>query len=253
MTRVIILCITCTFFFACSDPTEGMDEAPGDVTVAWPVPDVGGFLVESADSVEGFESGDLSTWGAEDAWVVGETDTGIARIVTEGEDFSIRTGEDRIHLAGDHALALQVTEAGGTAMLTSEPFVPSSPHLLFSQLSEVDSRGVVLQVEVLVGEQRTLFEVPVQTGGHRPGLDADDERIELFPEVGYDDGYAGKPVYQALDLGFWYGRGELIQVRFVQRSMVAPHDFFTLIDDICLVEVPEAYTDEIQVIRPLDP
>jgi len=239
----LVLC--CGFIAACSGPLSESASPSGETTMSWPSPAVGPYLVEMAAAVDGFETGDLTGWGGEGAWVSSETDTGIARVVTEGEDFAARLGEEQITLLGNHALALQLTAAEGTATLTSEPFVPDEPHLLFAQLSEVDSRGIVLQVEVLDGCVRTLYDVPARTGGHRPGLDDGDDRLDAFPEIGYDEGYPGAFTYQAIDLASFYKRGAEIQVRFVQRSMVEPFDFFTLLDDICLIDIPDAYLDDV--------
>ena len=222
-----------------------------DPGVVWPQANVGQYLVGMAEQVEGFEAGDLALWGAPDSWSVGETDTGVARIVAEGDEISTRLADTAIDVDGDYALALQVTEIGGEARITTEPFVPQAPHLMFSQLSEVDSRGIVLQVEVLDGFGRVLYEIPAVTGGHRPGLEDGEERLAGFPEIGYDEGYAGRAVFQAIDLSLFHDRGIEIQVRFVQRSMVAPHDFFTLIDNVCVVEVPQEYQVDVPVYGPI--
>jgi len=71
-----------------------------------------------------------------------------------------------------------------------------------------------------------------------------------FPEIGYDEGFAGHPVFQAVDLTAFFARQIPVQVRLAQRSVAAPHDFFTLIDDVCIVDIPDAYQDEIPVIGP---
>ena len=234
----------------------GVESLDTDATAAspglpWPEANVGQYLVGMAEQVEGFEDGTLARWGAPDSWVTGETDTGVARIIAEGHEISTRLGDTAIELAGDYALALQVTEAGGEAWITTEPFVPTAPHMMFTQLSEVDARGIVLQVEVLDASGRTLYEIPAVTGGHRPGLDDDDDRLDAFPEIGYDEGNPGRFQYQAIDLSLFYDAGTEIQVRFVQRSMVEPFDFFTLIDDVCVVEVLEAYQDDVLVYGPI--
>ena len=233
--------------------SESLDDGvtAGDPGVSWPEANVGQYLVGMAEQVEGFESGDLALWGAPDLWSVGETDTGVARIIAEGDEISTRLGDTAIELDGDHALALQVTAAGGEASITTEPFVPTARHMMFMQMSEVDARGIVLQVEVLDAHGRTLYEIPAVTGGHRPGLDDDEERLAVFPEIGYDEGYPGRAQFQAIDLGLFHEAGTEIQVRFVQRSMVAPWDFFTLIDNVCVVEVPEAYQADIPVYGPI--
>jgi hypothetical protein len=235
----------------CASVTDWTPDDATDATIAWPEGDVGAYLAATANHVEGFETGDLAGFGAADSWVVGETETGIARIVSQGEDFSIRSAEERITLAGGHALALQVTEAGGAATLTTEPFVPSAPHVLFAQLSEVDHRGIVLLVQVIDDVDTDVYEIPVVTGGHRPGLTDDAETLPGFPEVGWDDGTPGEFSWLALDLTHHFLAGREVQLRFVQRSMVAPFDFFTLLDDLCQVEVPVAWQDEIAVYKPI--
>ena len=247
------LVLFCGFIAACGGPLSQPATPGGDVTMDWPSPAIGPYLVDMAVEVDGFETGDLTGWGAEGAWVATETETGIARIITEGEDFATRLAEERITLLGNHALALQVTAAEGMATLTSEPFVPDEPHLLFAQLSEVDTRGIVLQVEVIEGCVKTLFDVPTRTGGHRPGLDDSDDRLDAFPEVGFDEGFPGAFTYQAIDLASFHKRGAEIQVRFVQRSMVDPYDFFTLIDDVCVVDIPDAYLDDVPIYAPIEP
>ncbi len=234
----------------------GVESLDNDTTAAnpglpWPEANVGEYLVGMAEQVEGFEDGTLAQWGAPDSWVVGETDTGVARIIAEGHEISTRLADTDIELDGDYALALQVSEAGGEAWITTEPFVPTAPHMMFTQLSEVDARGIVLQVEVLTDAGRTLYEIPAVTGGHRPGLEDDDDRLAAFPEIGYDEGYPGRFQFQAVDLSLFFDAGTEIQVRFVQRSMVEPFDFFTLIDDVCVIEVPVAYQDDVPVYGPI--
>ncbi len=232
------------------------DLSPTDVgaTIMWPDPDVGRYLVDTADSVQGFEDADLRFWGAPGAAVVAETDAGVAQVIDEGDQLSNRLADDRIQFAGTRALALQATTGGadGLVTLTSVPFVPDAPHLLFTQLSEVDYRGIELWVEVIPeGDDGSLVHhLPAVTGGHRPGLQSDDERLTTFPEIGHDEGNAGTPVFQAVDLTAFHARGIQVQLRFGQRSVAAPFDFFTLIDDVCIVEVPDAYEDEISVIGP---
>jgi len=251
--RIACVVLCCGVFAACGSSYPGALSPSFDSTMAWPSPAVGPYLVDTAEKVDGFESGDLTGWGAEGAWVSSETQTGIAQVVNQGQDFAIRLAEDRIVLLGDHALALQVTEAEGVAAVTSDPFVPSEPHLLFAQLSEVDARGGSLQIEVIEGCMRTRYEVPPRTGGHRPGLVEGDERIESFPEVGYDGGVAGTFTYQAIDLTSFHKRNAEIRIRFVQRSLVEPFDFFTLLDDICVVDIPDAYLDDIELYVPTEP
>lgn len=252
--RLSVLLVIGAALAGCSAELPDLSPADAGATLQWPKPDVGRYLVDTADSVEGFEDADLRAWGAPGAAVVAETDSGIAQVIDEGQQLSSRLADDRIVLAGERALALQVTtgEAEGLATLTSVPFVPEAPHLLFTQLSEVDGRGVELWVEVIPeGEDGSLVHrLPVVTGGHRPGLEADDDRLTTFPEIGYDEGNAGMPVFQAVDLTAFFARGTRVQIRFGQRSIAAPFDFFTLIDDVCVVEVPEAYQDEIPVIGP---
>jgi hypothetical protein len=238
----------------CSAELPDLSPQDSGASVQWPKPDVGRYLVETADEVEGFEDADLRGWGAPGQAVVVETGSGIAQVIDEGSQLTYRLADDRIALAGQRAVALQVTSGddAGLATLTSNPFVPQAPHLLFTQLSEVDARGIELWVEVIPeGEDGSLIhQLPVVTGGHRPGLETDDERLVEFPEIGYDEGNAGSPVFQAVDLTAFFARQISVQVRFSQRTLAEPHDFFSLIDDVCVVEVPEAYQDEIPVIGP---
>ncbi len=251
MKYTLFLLLVLTVGVGCYTQSEWTPDDPTAPPIAWPEGDVGSYLAATAGDLQGFETGDLAGFGAADSWIVGETETGIARVVTEGEDFSVRAGEERIVLDGQFALALQVTEAEGVATLTSEPFVPSAPHVLFAQLSEVDHRGIVLQVEVIDADGADLYEIPVVTGGHRPGLADDEDRIPGFPEIGWDEGAPGTFTWQAVDLTHHYLAGREVQLRFVQRSMVEPFDFFTLIDDVCEVEVPEAWQEEIAVYKPV--
>jgi len=58
------------------------------------------------------------------------------------------------------------------------------------------------------------------------------------------------PVFQAIDISEPFLREHRIQVRFVQRSVEAPFDFFTLIDDVGVVEVPAEYQEFVPVIEP---
>ncbi len=254
MLRILFVTLLFAGLVGCSAELPDLSPTHAGTTLMWPDPDVGGYLVDTATAVEDFEDADLRAWGAPDASSVGETDSGIAQVFDEGGQLTHRLADDRVVLAGERALALQVTtgESGGLATLTSLPFVPEAPHLLFTQLSEVDGRGIELWVEVIPeGDDGTLVHrLPVATGGHRPGLETDDDRIAAFPEIGHDEGAPGSPVYQAVDLTAFHARQAAVQVRFGQRSLVAPYDFFTLIDDVCVVEVLEAYQDEIPVIGP---
>jgi hypothetical protein len=254
LLRIIFFTALLVGLVGCSAELPDLSPQDSGATLQWPHPDVGRYLVETADDVEGFEDADLRRWGAPGQALVAETGTGIAQVIDEGTQLTYRLADDRIALSGQRALALQVTsgDAEGLATLTSNPFVPQAPHLLFTQLSEVDARGIELWVEVIPeGEDGSLIHrLPVVTGGHRPGLETDDARLAAFPEVGYDEGSAGSPVFQAVDLTAFFARQVAVQVRFGQRSTAAPHDFFTLLDDVCMVEVLDAYQDEIPVIGP---
>lgn len=253
-TSILLACAGCDGAAPLADGTDYAD--PG---IHWPEPDVGMFLAGEAKPIDDFESGDLADWGAPGQTVVSEIKFGIAQNVLEGTSFSTRSGEERIDLHGQRALALQVTvdDGSGWAQITSDPFLPAAPHLLFSQLSEVDDRGVELGIEVLDLDDAlstaTYYEIPVVTGGHRPGLASWDEPIEGCPEIGDDMGYPGVPVFQAIDISEPFLRGHRVQVRFVQRSTVAPFDFFTLIDDVGVVEIPAAYEEFVPVIEPIAP
>lgn len=250
-----LLCsVGCDYAVPDTKDTEYID--PG---IHWPEPNIGMYLAGEAKPIDNFESGDLANWGAPGQSVVSEYKFGIAQIVGEGQSFSTRMGEERITIHGGHAMALQATADDGTgfAQITSDPFLPAARHLLFSQLSELDERGVELLIEVIDLDDNlttsTFYEIPVVTGGHRPGLASWDQSIDGCPEIGDDVGHPGTPVFQAIDISDPFLREHRIQVRFVQRSTAAPFDFFTLIDDVGTVEISEGYQEFVPVIEPIAP
>ncbi len=258
MTRFALVAIASIFIAGCGTSTYRADTAADSGGIYWPDGDVAAYLLDIADEYDGFEA-DLGAWGAPDSTVVSETSTGIAQIVETGEDFSTRTGEERIALHGGHALVLQATTgaADGLATLTSEVFVPAADHLMFSQLSEVDSRGIELWIEVYSDADGwtlpTMYDIPVVTGGHQPGLGDGDDPVEEFSSIVEGEGADGRPVFQAIDISEFNLRGNEIRVRFIQRSTAAPYDFFTLVDDVSLLDIPAAYEGDLTIVEATRP
>lgn len=255
MTRFAIALLICLFGIGCSDPMHMPEDLEGAGHITWPDAEAGHYLVTISEEIDTFESGDLSSWGVADSVIVAETDTGIAQLVESGCEFSTRFGEELIQHNGGHALALEVTsgDRDGWATLTSQVLIPDGPHLMFSQVSEVDGRGIELWIEISVADADPvvprIYSIPAVTGGHRPGLDVDDT-LAAFPEVGRDGGRAGRPVFQAIDITEFYEAGQAISVRIVQRSVVEPFDFFTVIDDVCTLGIPASYQQDISIIEP---
>ncbi len=255
MTRFTIALLASLVGIGCTTPIHTPGDQEGDRYITWPEVEAGAYLLSISEEVDTFEYGDLSSWGVPESVLVAETDTGIAQIVASGTEFSTRFGEELIQHNGGHALALEVTSGDrhGWATLTSQALVPDGSHLMFSQLSEVDGRGIELWFEVSVVDAGPvvprIYSIPVVTGGHRPGLDQDDT-LAAFPEVGHDGGHAGRPVLQAIDITEFYEAGQAISVRIVQRSVAEPFDFFTVIDDVCTLEIPASYQQDIPILDP---
>jgi len=196
--------------------------------------------VDTGDPVRvcGFETGELSgfqhpgvTWAASD-------DGGIAALFEQGEDFSGLLGEEDIEFFGQYALVIRSNDDGDTdtwGSITTNPFVPQTPSFTIQQISEVDERGVELELQILdvQGELLHAEQLPVESGGHVPGLAEGQEPIEGFPEIQLGSQQAGSFVLTVADLSAWYEAGETIQVRVRQRTLVQGVGFFTLLDDLC--------------------
>jgi hypothetical protein len=189
-------------------------------------------------SVCGFETGYLAGFGhpGMDWWASPEG--GMVVIVEEGDDFSGLVGEEALIFEGDHAALLRSSEDADPdtwGHLVTDPFVPVVPTLVFDQLSEVDDRGVELDLAILdeygvVLQQQT---VPVETGGFVPGLPPGGQPLPDFPEIVQGGGTPGAFVQHVIDLTPYWQSGETIQVRIRQHTRIEGAGFFTLLDDVC--------------------
>ena len=98
--------------------------------------------------------------------------------VSEGGQFSALTAEDRIELRGSYAGLMRGVSPGGFLVLAiaSTPFSRvSQSEFSWWQLLEVDADGIWLAMDVMDRRGYVLgsLEVPVETGGHLPGLMSD--------------------------------------------------------------------------------
>jgi len=189
----------------------------------------------------GFETGYLTGFGqpGADWWVSPEG--GIVVVVQEGENFSGLVGEEDLEFSGEYAALLRSSEDADPdtwGHLVTNPFVPVVPTLVYDQLSEVDDRGVELEVAILDAHGVVLQQqsVPVETGGYLPGLPPGGEPLDGFPDVVEGGEMAGSFVQHVVDLTPYWEAGETIQVRFRQHTTVDGVGFFTLLDDVCNVE-----------------
>ena len=185
-----------------------------------------------------FETGDLTGFGhpGSDWWVSEEG--GMVVIFAEGDDFSGLVGEEDLEFTGDFAALLRSNEQADPdtwGHLVTDAFVPLVPTLIFDQLSEVDDRGIELEVAILdpdgtVLEQQSL---PVETGGFVPGLPPGGLPFEDFPEITVGGGQAGEFVRHEIDLTPYWQSQQTIQVRFRQHTTLDGVGFFTLLDNVC--------------------
>jgi hypothetical protein len=86
----------------------------------------------------------------------------------------------------------------------------------------MDRRGYVLG----------SLEVPVETGGHLPGLMSDQAAIPSLPEIEYGEGRVGRFEGQRFDMTAFLDLE--VSLRVYQHSLVEDSAFFTLLDDLCL-------------------
>ena len=196
---------------------------------------------DAAPEVCGFETGYLGGFGhpGADWWTSPEG--GMVVIVEEGQDFSGLVGEEALVFEGDHAALLRSSEDADPdtwGHLLTDPFVPVVPTLVFDQLSEVDDRGVELDLAILdehgaVLQQQT---VAVDTGGFVPGLPPGGEPLPDFPEIVQGGGTPGTFVQHVIDLTPYWQGGQTIQVRIRQHTRIEGAGFFTLLDDVCNAE-----------------
>jgi hypothetical protein len=183
-----------------------------------------------------FEGGTLADVGWPGQRQV-ELDTGgIVVVVEEGASWSALRGEEALDLSGDHALVLRSSHDGrvdSLAVATTRPFRVTADRVTWTQLSEVDARGVALDLEVLDGAGAVLHAEPlsVETGGFVPGLEDAFDPIVGIPEIVVGPGVVGVPVAQSVDLSPW--RDEELQLRFTQHTQIVDNGFFTLLDDVC--------------------
>lgn len=182
-----------------------------------------------------FESGQLNDVGHLGANVT-LGDGAVLANVAEGDDFSALTADRGIALNGDHALLMRSSQAGqiaSVAIATTPVLRVTSPELLWFQLSEVSDKGLVFAVDVLTPESTVLASaiLPVETGGHVPGLLDEADAIEGLPEIVVGAGVTGVLVGQAIDLSPWEGQD--VKVRFYQHTLSEGNGFFTLVDDLC--------------------
>ena len=203
--------------------------------------DTAGDDDDAQPSVCGFETGYLTGFGqpGSDWWVSPEG--GIVVVVQEGESFSGLVGEEDLEFSGEYAAALRSSEDADPdtwGHLVTQPFVPVVPTLVFDQLSEVDDRGVELEVAILDENGVVLQQqsVPVETGGFLPGLPPGADSLDGFPDIVEGGSVTGSFVQHVVDLTPYWQSGETIQVRFRQHTTVDGVGFFTLLDDVCNVE-----------------
>ena len=189
----------------------------------------------------GFELGDLTGFGHPFAtwWVSPEG--GLVTVVEQGDDFSGLVGEDDIEFSGDHAALLRSNEAADSqtwGQLITDPFVPAVPIFSFDQLSEVDDRGIELEISILDEYDNVLQSqmLTVETGGFVPGLPPGADPLDDFPEIVVGGTQTGTFVHHEFDLTPYWQASQTIQVRFRQHTLVDGVGFFTLLDNVCNAE-----------------
>lgn len=223
----------------------GLDTAaPGDTAepgdtgwdTGWDRPDPDADPEQPAPWCIDFESGTLDDVGWPGERQVQLEDGGIVVVVEEGGSWSALRGEDALALSGDHALVLRSSHDGrvdSLAVATTRPFRVTHDTVTWTQLSEVDDRGVSLDLEVLdlAGAVLDTVSLTVETGGFVPGLEESHEPIDELPEIVVGTGTGGTAVPQSVDLSAW--RDEEVQLRFTQHTRIEDNGFFTLLDDVC--------------------
>lgn len=219
-----------------SSPTTSSSTTPTTSTTGgWSSEDLPTWCLD-------FEDGSLATVGEGAVASVEGWLGAVTFVAGEGTSWSALTGEEGIDLRGRWALGLRSNHEGSpeaVAIATTPFFLVERPTLTFWQLSEVDGRGVYLGLDVL-GEDGSVLasaELPIETGGHVPGLDEEMSPIAELPEVEVGPGVAGWPVLQALDLTDFLDH--TVRVRFYQHTWIPDNGFFTLLDGICHGEAPE--------------
>ena len=203
--------------------------------------DTGDDDTDSDRYICGFEIGDLTGFGYPNYTWYTSDEGGITQLMYEGDDFSGLLGEEGIEYAGDVAVVLRSDASGDPSTagtITTNLFVPQVPTFLIEQVSEVDERGVALELEIL-SEDGLLLEarpLAVETGGHIPGLEEFHDPIPDFPEITTTSATAGTFVLTVIDLTSYHDSGQAIQLRIRQHTVVDGIGFFTLLDNLCNLE-----------------
>jgi|GEM_PF-3435588 len=199
-------------------------------------------LPEGAAYICGFEIRDLTGFGNPGLTFVVSEEGGIAAVVREGDNFSGLVGEESISFYGDFAVIIRSNDRGDPdtwGSVTTNPFVPEASEFIIDQLSEIDVQGIELELQILdaSGEIILTQQLPVETGGHVPCLDDGQEPIDGAPQIREGRPHAGSFVRTVVDLSPYYYRGEEIQVRIRQRTLVDGAGFFTLLDNLCNIDL----------------
>ena len=236
MSRFLMVLVLC----ACRSEgvIETVEEDPSDTSAqdTGKLADTDGPLEEALLWCLDFESGDLSDIGYDASQVTLGNDALLAT-VSQGDNFSALTGEERIEFRGEHALLMRAYPLVQPALLAvaSTPFfLVEEADFSWFQLSEVGEGGIWLAVDVMAPDGLVLgsLEIPVETGGHLAGLPPDFSPIEGLNDVVVGEGFPGSFVGQRVDLGPFVGQS--VSLRFYQYSLVADNAFFSLFDDLCM-------------------
>jgi len=183
-----------------------------------------------------FEDGELTPAGYGSTDFVELYDGALVFNAAEGDDFSALNGEEDVAFRGARGLGLRSSHDGSVesvAIATTPLFEVIEPALFWWVMSEVDSRGVYLGVDIMTEDGVVLAsaELPVDTGGHIPGLEPEHDPIAGFPEITEGEGTPGAFTAQQLDVSPWVG--QVVKLRIYQHTQQEDQGFFTLFDDIC--------------------
>ncbi len=220
---------------ACGGPGIIETELLGDTAL----PDTGDRGVPpppEADWCLDYEEANLINAGYGDSSSAELYDGAIVFIAQENMSYSGYNGEEDLDLRGTFALGIRSSHSGdptSVGIATTHVFLVEQDALFWWQLSEVDERGIYLGLDVLTEASDVLGskQLPVETGGFLPGLEAGHESIPEIPELTAGEGTPGEMVLQALDLTPWLGQE--VKVRFYQHTLIEGNGFFSLLDDIC--------------------
>ena len=206
------------------------------------IPDVAEDEIEELAPVGvgqcGFEDGDLSGYGLPGEIEAFPDEGGKVLIVEEGMSFSWLYGEEEFDFpVGTRALLMRSNDAGeveSEAVITTNPFVPQHSVFTMDQLSEVDSPGLSLEVEILdEGFVVDRWELDIETGGYVPELLPEHDPIPGFEHIDHHSHVPGEFVRTLLDVSEWHEDGEEIQIRFRQHTLIPSNGFFTVLDNLC--------------------